>query len=119
MITQATYPSEPQGNSLTVVLICIVPITTECELFLLIHWLLMFFFFFFGCTRGMQKFLGQGLNHRCNQSHGNDNAGSFNPLSHQEMPSDLVIYRNSLYVLGTNHLSVICIPGLLVCELFF
>ena len=36
------------------------------------------FFFFFGCTHGLQKFLGQGLNLSCS----NDNTESL-PLGHQ------------------------------------
>ena len=49
---------------------------------------LLLFRFIFGCAHSMQKFQGQGLNphHTCYQSHSGDNAGSFNPLSHQGSP---------------------------------
>ena len=93
--------------------ICFAPLIpllgTYQKFFLFFFLFLLFFFFFFGHAHSMHKFLGKGLNpnHRSNQSHSNDNAGSLTCWATRELLK-LILYTYKSVVIKGAHCSLAC-----------
>ena len=73
--------------------------------------LFIYLFIYFGCTHGMQKFLGQGSNllHSSNLSHSSDNAGSLTYWAIRELLNQVIF---CCWVL-----EIFCIFWMLICGL--